>query len=354
MCPFGRPLRRARRLLIAVLVIGWSHTAYAACGDGTVDAGEQCDDGVAANGTAASCCAADCTFQVFLTACTPGSPLSECVQAVCDGAGTCGLPLPPFSPCTDSTPGDCFAAECDGAGTCNQTAVALPSFTACTPSSPLSECMVAACDGTGTCGLPGPLGPCTDTTPGDCFQAQCGAGGTCDQSALPQPPGTTCTDTIPGDCHVAQCTATGACDQSAALQPTGTTCEDTTPSDCFAAQCTAAGACNQTAAPQGLGAACGNQAATECDQADTCNGGGQCQANFVAAGTACTDTDITNCFASQCDGSGTCNQTAKRVPCPAPPLSKWGLIMSAVLLSLAGWLTLQRSQSRARQTQSHH
>jgi len=49
------------------------------CGDGVVDAGEQCDDG-AANGTAASCCTSTCTYQPPDTPCSGGS---------CDGSDVC-------------------------------------------------------------------------------------------------------------------------------------------------------------------------------------------------------------------------------------------------------------------------
>ena len=69
------------------------------CGDGIVDTGEQCDAGVA-NGTAGSCCAADCTFTTGASddgnACTTGDACS---------AGACvGGPPPDCSdtdPCTD-------------------------------------------------------------------------------------------------------------------------------------------------------------------------------------------------------------------------------------------------------------
>jgi cysteine-rich repeat protein len=56
------------------------------CGDGTVDPGEQCDDG-AANGTPGDCCGPTCTFQPEGSACADDGTL--CTADVCDGAGSC-------------------------------------------------------------------------------------------------------------------------------------------------------------------------------------------------------------------------------------------------------------------------
>jgi hypothetical protein len=58
--------------------------------------------------------------------------------------------------------------------------------------------------------------------------------------------GTFCSDSTPGNCFRAQCRS-GSCDQSYSYQPAGTSCTDATPSDCYAAQCNGAGTCNQTA-----------------------------------------------------------------------------------------------------------
>lgn len=54
------------------------------CGDGTLDAGEQCDDGNRADG---DCCASDCTFEASGAACTDDA--SACTTDHCDGAGAC-------------------------------------------------------------------------------------------------------------------------------------------------------------------------------------------------------------------------------------------------------------------------
>jgi len=67
------------------------------CGDGTLDPGEQCDDG-AANGAPGDCCTVTCTFQAEGTDCTDDGNL--CTADVCDGAGLCIHPAAPAMACT--------------------------------------------------------------------------------------------------------------------------------------------------------------------------------------------------------------------------------------------------------------
>lgn len=66
------------------------------CGNGSIDAGETCDDGNAASG---DCCSSACQLEVAGTTCTSPSP---CLQATCDGAGVCNVAIP--SGCKQSTP----------------------------------------------------------------------------------------------------------------------------------------------------------------------------------------------------------------------------------------------------------
>ena len=80
------------------------------CGNGVLDAGEQCDDG---NRSDFDCCDAGCRFK------SPGAPcdFNECRASTCDGAGVCErVNLP--GPCDDANPctaGDaCVEGECVG------------------------------------------------------------------------------------------------------------------------------------------------------------------------------------------------------------------------------------------------
>ncbi len=55
------------------------------CGDAVVGCdGEECDEGVGTNGTAASCCNADCTLKPASTVCTDTDG-NVCTTAGCDG-----------------------------------------------------------------------------------------------------------------------------------------------------------------------------------------------------------------------------------------------------------------------------
>jgi cysteine-rich repeat protein len=60
---------------------------YSLCGNGGVEASEQCDDG---NTSPGDCCSATCQFEAASSACTADSDV--CTDDVCDGAGTCTHP----------------------------------------------------------------------------------------------------------------------------------------------------------------------------------------------------------------------------------------------------------------------
>jgi len=79
----GRPARVGWRVVCA-LALALGSNALASCGDGTLDPGEQCDDG---NTLGGDCCSATCQFE------NAGSPCGErfdfCGVNACDGAGDC-------------------------------------------------------------------------------------------------------------------------------------------------------------------------------------------------------------------------------------------------------------------------
>ena len=71
----------------------------AVCGDTVVTAPEQCDDGNLDDG---DCCSSSCTFDAPGSACV--APANLCLTAACDGGGTCQLgPRPPRPGCRQST-----------------------------------------------------------------------------------------------------------------------------------------------------------------------------------------------------------------------------------------------------------
>jgi cysteine-rich repeat protein len=77
--------------------------AFAACGNGLTEGGEQCDDG---NLVAGDCCDATCQFEAAATACDDGDACTE--GDVCDGAGACAGPSP--ADCDDGNP--CSTDSC--------------------------------------------------------------------------------------------------------------------------------------------------------------------------------------------------------------------------------------------------
>ena len=289
----SQKLLRQTLLAVVLSLASTARAQTAVCGNGIVEGTEQCDAG-SANGTSASCCSATCTFSSG-TPCTDTTP-GDCFQAVCS-VGACrqdGPAQPTGTSCTPATAlPECVLAQCSGTA-CGTIA---PPGTACTLASP-NECLLAQCvGGTPTCGVPKAGGTrCTDTTPGDCLQAVC-ITGTCNQMGPAQPSGTSCTpaSALPA-CVLAQCNGP----ECGTIAPSGTVCADATPGDCFAAQCNGTGStCPSIESPQPAGAACGDPTATQCNNPDTCNGSGQCQSNFARAGTGCTDTVPTNCFAAR-------------------------------------------------------
>jgi hypothetical protein len=97
------------------------------CGDGTLDAGEDCDDG---NPAGEDCCSVACEFVAAGISCEDSN---VCTDSECDGAGSCVVATnaPGGTPCQmDADP--CTIDQCDGAGACaNAGNVACPTCKYC-------------------------------------------------------------------------------------------------------------------------------------------------------------------------------------------------------------------------------
>ncbi|MDX1764268.1 MAG: hypothetical protein R3231_08105, partial [bacterium] len=211
--------------------------AVAVCGNGTIEAGEDCDDGNTLDG---DCCSANCLFE------TNGSPCPDGVfcngDETCDGAGAClAGPIPP---CSDGV--DCTVDTCD------------PTTDDCinTPNDNNCPDDGAFCTGDEFCDA---VVDCTST--GD----PCDVGTTCNED----------TDT----CDAAQDCGNGILD-------TGEECDDgnTMDGDCCSANCTF-----ETA-----GSSCDD--GLFCNGEDTCDGAGTCD-----LGSAVDCDDGVLCTTDSCD-----------------------------------------------------
>lgn len=89
-------------VLVSVLALSLSAVSFAvaACGDDTLDGGEQCDDG---NVAAGDCCSPTCQYDAPGTACAnEGNP---CTSDTCNATGTCEHNVPPPGSCSGALSG---------------------------------------------------------------------------------------------------------------------------------------------------------------------------------------------------------------------------------------------------------
>jgi cysteine-rich repeat protein len=188
----------------------------ALCGNGTLDFGEECDDG---NNVDRDCCTGLCKAEAAgkITGCIDNDA-NVCTEAACDGLGHClqtGILPTNTKACTDSDNNPCTVARCDGAGACDQLGVLQPTSTTCTDSDG-NDCTQARCDGAGACDQNGIVradgSTCTDSDGNSCTRAQCSSG-VCDQTVL-LAPGTICTETDGNLCTTPGCDGAGTCDQN--------------------------------------------------------------------------------------------------------------------------------------------
>jgi cysteine-rich repeat protein len=122
---------RARAILV-LLASGalWLSCAgvppAAPCGNGVVEAGEQCDDGNARGG---DCCAPDCRFEPGGSVCDDGDPCTR--FAACNARGLCtGLGCDSGASC--SLPGSAEPLSCGVAGDgCACSAMSAPRLPSC-------------------------------------------------------------------------------------------------------------------------------------------------------------------------------------------------------------------------------
>ena len=319
------------------------------CGNGTLDAGEQCDDG---NTVSGDCCSAGCKFELSGSACT--SDGNVCTDDLCDGKGACQHTANTAS-CDDGhfcTVGDtCQNGSCQG--TARDCSGAADQCNAGVCDDGAAQCVKQAKADGGTCDDGDACtrsdtcqgGTCAGGNPVACTASdQCHAAGVCDPtsgacSTPAAPDGSACDDgngcthndtcrggsCAAGDpvvcsafdaCHVAGvCDATtGACSNPPA--PDGTACDDanacTHNDSCHAGTCTGADSvvcaatdrCHAVGVCDPVTGACSNPAApdgTSCDDGNACTRSDTCKTGM------CTGGDPVVCAGDQCHTAGTCD-----------------------------------------------
>jgi ELWxxDGT repeat protein len=213
------------------------------CGNSTLEGPETCDAG-AGNGTAQTCCSAQCRVSTDAHICRTAADICD-VPETCNGASaTC--PANGFQPTTTLCrvdQGECDVPEfCNGAGACPPDAFS-PQFTLCGSASSLD------CDAPDSCNA---AGQCIDRV--DSAATVCrAAAGTCDVAENCDGAGKTCGPN--------------------AFEPAGT--------------------------------ACGSPLDTACTDPDSCDGSGSCRANHAAC-AAVTDAALCPFDAGEnvCDAPG--------------------------------------------------
>ncbi|HVM95615.1 MAG TPA: lectin-like protein [Candidatus Acidoferrales bacterium] len=319
--------------------------APSTCGNGTVDPGEQCDDGNYANG---DCCSSTCEIDVAGTPCTADS--DPCTLDTCTGGTPTCLHSQFGADGTsyDSSDNHCFyhfagpldwqSAEtaCEGIGgylavldSSAENAIARSSFVSGTPWIGFDDIAVEA--GTNAFGFVKVTGgPLTFSAfaPGEPNNANTNPNGEdCVQYWFPdtawndyrcdaaepyvcERPTAVCGDGIVGgaeacDQGIANGTPGSCCSSACTLQPAGTECRPA------AGECDLAETCNGSSPTcpvdnkKALYADCGDQSDTDCHAPDYCDGTGTCVSNNFYSGYPCTP-DSSDCTDDVCDGAGSC------------------------------------------------
>jgi cysteine-rich repeat protein len=263
------------------------------CGNGVLNAGEQCDDSNVANG---DCCSSTCQYEASGASCTSdGLP---CSSDVCNGTGTCTHNASPSgTPCRASA-GICDVAEtCDGASTSCPTD-AFASSGECRPAADVCDA-AESCDGSGpNCPPDGYL------SSGECRAAAgvCDVAESCDGSGIACPADAKSTDPCRASADV--CDVAESCDGI----------NDDCPADGFALVGTPcrgdAGQCDVAEVCTGLGAACPADAkepdGAGCNDGNTCTMTDTCQSGICTGADPLDCDDGDACTADSCDPMGGC------------------------------------------------
>jgi cysteine-rich repeat protein len=269
----------------------------AQCGNGTLEAPEQCDDG---NTVGGDCCSASCTFEPGFSPCT--SDGNVCTVDVCNATGTCQHVAGNAGTVCRASAGVCDLQE-----VCTGTSPTCPADAKST-----APCRAAA----GDCDLAESCNGVSNTCPADAVKpaattcrianGACDVAETCNGTSPLCPPDakrTTECRASAGDCDAAEfCDGVGNDCPADVLAGAGTVCRGAT-GDCDVAE-TCSGSSAACPPDQKRNTEC-RAAASVCDVAETCDGvANDCPADEVApANTPCRSAGGDCDLAESCDGS---------------------------------------------------
>ncbi len=197
-------------VLFVTLLGVWSTSTEAAaqsiCGNGTVESGEDCDDGNAIGG---DCCSATCQYEVAGASCNDDADL--CTIDECDGAGSCVIGLGNVT-CDAPHPVCGGGAFCNsGTGACDPLP-GVPAGTSCEDDGDL--CTIDECDGAGNCVLASEV---SCQLPDECDGGQSCSPGTGACVANPDAASGTPCNLDADQCTVDECDGSGSCVAGALL-----------------------------------------------------------------------------------------------------------------------------------------
>ncbi len=286
------------------------------CGDSSVQAWEQCDQGVS-NGTADSCCDSTCQYVTLGTQCRAATGTCDVAETCTGSAGTC----PSDTVASNSSVCRTSTGECDGAEYCDGITTTCPAdgtgATSSTCTDDGNQCTADLCSAN-ACGHTNvaDFTSCTEFDSNECTTAGCMSGSCTELSVVD---GTACTS---GSCYTGTCEVCGD-----GVRGHYEDCDNGNSSGC-SVNCTvdagwsctgnvgSPSVCTDNCAP---GNSCTDTDLNECTAA-TCNGSHVCDQNAATSiGTSCTD-DGEYCTYDQCNGAGACVHTslvADGTSCPA-------------------------------------
>ncbi len=267
-------------------------TVTTLCGDGALDAGEECDDG---NTTAGDCCSSSCTIEPDGTECRAAAGVCDVAES-CDGvADDCPADAKTSTVCRPSA-GVCDLAEtCDGAG--DDCPADAKSSTVCRAAGGVCD-VAESCDGV------------ADDCPADAKSTTVcrAAAGVCDLAETCDGVGNSCPTDVKsttvcrpaaGPCDLVE-TCAGASDSCPADAKRTTVCR------------AAAGTCDVAETCDGVADACPTDvkstgicraASGVCDVAESCDGASDECPGDAKSSAVCRAATGTCDVAESCDGS---------------------------------------------------